>query len=55
MPCMPRPQGPKLMRKGMAIAFHILGVPPNMKKQKKSPHDIMVEKQLRCDETYRVR
>lgn len=55
MPSMPRPRGPKLMRKGMAIAFHILGVPPNMRKQKRSEHEKMIDKRLLGEETRLVR
>lgn len=55
MPCMPRPEGPKLMRKGTSIAFHILGIPPNLRKVKKSPTENLVDRRLLAEETTRVR
>jgi hypothetical protein len=43
------------MRKGKMIAFAILGTPPNLQKQKKSPMDSYIDKKLLAEETVRVR
>lgn len=55
MPAMPRPRGPKLMRRGKYIAFHILGVPPNMQKVKETKHMRYIDNRLLDEETRRVR
>jgi len=55
MTIMIRPRGPKLMRKGKHIAFSILGVPPNMQKQKETPHQKSVNERLIQEDIIRVR
>jgi len=56
MPCMPRPSNPKLLRKGKNIAFYILGVPPNMQKQKNMPpFTDYVRRRLVDEQTTQVR
>ncbi len=50
MPCMPRPKG-----KARKIAYHILGVPANLRKQHKSPKDKKIDDRLVFEETQRVR
>lgn len=56
MPTMIRPNNHKTMRQGKHIAFNILGVPPNMQKQKdKYPFDKHTQNRLLAEETTRVR
>lgn len=55
MPGMPRPDGPKKMRRGREIAFSILGVPPNMRKQKLNHREKETDDRLVYEETKRVR
>jgi hypothetical protein len=55
MPSMPRPSGPRAMKKGRDIAFSILGVPPNMRKQKMSNREKEIDSRLIYEDTKRVR
>lgn len=50
MPQAPRPKG-----KAQKIAYKILGVPENLKKNKKKPKDSKTEQRLVFEETVRVR
>lgn len=49
MPSVPRPKG-----KAKKIAYKLLGIPDNMKKQKKKRND-KIEQRLVFEETIRVR
>jgi hypothetical protein len=55
MPVMPRPNGPKLMRRGKSIAFSILGIPPNMQRVKNTMKQKYIDKRLLDEETTRMR
>ena len=48
------PQAPRPKDKSRKIAYKILGVPENMKKQKK-PKDNKIDQRLVFEETVRVR
>jgi hypothetical protein len=52
---MPRPDGPKLMKKGKYIAFAILGVPPNMRKPKYNKKNAEINARLDYQDTDRVK
>jgi hypothetical protein len=47
---MVRPHNPKLKKRGRDIAFSILGVPPNLQKQKKTAYEARTEEELNKEE-----
>ena len=49
------PSMPRMDLKSEEIAFHILGTPPNLRKQKKTKKEKVQDKRLVFEETVRVR
>jgi hypothetical protein len=50
MPSMIRPSNPKLKKRGRDIAFSILGIPPNLQKQKLTAYEEKMDQRLTQEE-----